>query len=165
MEHHAGHGLTGVVIIPGAYHVEQRAQVTFAQVPLVVRRQPQPPSPYTHQAVGLHIAQTCPCRGAGPIWILAKILILGNGSLARTSATVASGPLTWPRWLVGDLMKHKRKLIAAQVPLLAAVAATTFWVPAGAAVAGHAAVGPAREAAWHSRAPLPVAQGGLATAM
>src|SRR5690348_14990033 len=61
-------------------------------------------------------------------------------------------------------MRHTRKLIVTQVSLLAALAVATAWAPAGAAAAGPAAAGPARRAAWHSRAPLPVAQGGLATA-
>ena len=54
--------------------------------------------------------------------------------------------------------------MAVQVSLLAALAAAMSWLPGTAAAAGHAAAGPAHGAVWHPRAPLPVAQGGLAAA-
>jgi N-acetylneuraminic acid mutarotase len=61
-------------------------------------------------------------------------------------------------------MRQGRTLIAAGLPLLAVRAATIAWAPAGAAAGTSPADGPAHDGGWQSRAPLPVAQGGLATA-
>lgn len=61
-------------------------------------------------------------------------------------------------------MKHRTRQIARLVTLLAVLAAVISWAPAGAAAARQVTAGPAHRAAWHARAPLPVAQGGLATA-
>lgn len=61
-------------------------------------------------------------------------------------------------------MRQGRRLITAQVPLLAVLASIMAGAPASAAAGGHATAGLAHRVVWHSRAPLPVAQGGLATA-